>query len=306
MAWHGTKRASKLVFLDKRKILVFDTETTGTVPGVDEILQITILDGYGSTLFSSYIKPRIRRAWPLAERVNHISYDMVKDAPTFPEVRNTIQKLFNSASLVVGYNINFDINFVEAAGIVVSGQRFDVMTAFASYRADVEHTVYRKCKLVECAQYFGYSFSAHDSNADAEATLHCFDSLLSDNRFTAYKPSEKKQLDKTTPTEKKKTIFTVAFSTRRRHPVAFGLALLAIGLVAIRNVSGISLEGNSGVRDLATYLLQNATGSKLLLVAMASVVVGAVLFLTGLIGFIRGMPRWIIAKTNWLIARIKK
>ena len=43
MAWHKTKKASKLPGMDKRKILVFDTETTGLEPAIDEILQITIL-----------------------------------------------------------------------------------------------------------------------------------------------------------------------------------------------------------------------------------------------------------------------
>lgn len=153
MSWHGTRKAAKLPNMDKSKILIFDTETTGLIPETDEILQITILDGYGSELFSSYIKPRRHRIWPAAKAVNHITYEMVKDSPTFPKVKKDIQKLFDNADLIVGYNVNFDINFVEAAGIIVSGKRFDVMTAFASYRADVDHVLYRKCKLSECAQY---------------------------------------------------------------------------------------------------------------------------------------------------------
>ena len=60
MAWYATKKASKLPALDKSKILVFDTETTGT-RSTDEILQITILDGYGTTLFSSLIHPKRKK-----------------------------------------------------------------------------------------------------------------------------------------------------------------------------------------------------------------------------------------------------
>ena len=157
MSWYATKKASKLPYMNKNEILVFDLETTGLEAAVDEILQITILDGYGSELFSSYIKPTRHRIWPGAQRVNGIRYEMVKDAPTFRKVRKEIQEIFNKAQLVVGYNVGFDIEFVEAAGIVVSGKRFDVMTAFASYRAGIEHSFYRKCSLVKCADYFNYS-----------------------------------------------------------------------------------------------------------------------------------------------------
>ena len=191
MAWYATKKASKLPSLDKSKILVFDTETTGLEPTVDEIIQITILDGYGTALFNSYIRPKHHRSWKVAEAVNHINYQMVKDKPFFSDVRAEIQSLFNNASLVVGYNVNFDINFVQAAGIVVSGQIFDVMTAFASYRAGVDKTFYRKCKLKECADYFGHYYNPHNSTEDARATLACFDSLINDPRFVAYKPQEK-------------------------------------------------------------------------------------------------------------------
>ncbi len=59
MKWYGTGKAAKLASMDKSRILVFDVETTGLSPTLDEILQITVLDGYGSELFSSYIKPEL-------------------------------------------------------------------------------------------------------------------------------------------------------------------------------------------------------------------------------------------------------
>ena len=81
MGWYATKKASKLPDMDKNKILVFDVETTGKEPSIDEIIQITILDGYGTTLFSSYIKPVRHKIWTEAQRINGIRYDMVKRAP---------------------------------------------------------------------------------------------------------------------------------------------------------------------------------------------------------------------------------
>ena len=70
MTWYATKKASKLKSLDKSKILVFDTETTGLGATVNEILQITILDGNGSILFDSYIKPKAKKSWPSAQIIN--------------------------------------------------------------------------------------------------------------------------------------------------------------------------------------------------------------------------------------------
>lgn len=87
MAWYATKKASKLPKMDKNKNLVFDTETTGLSPSVDEIIQITILNGYGSVLFNSYIKPKHHKKWILAEKVNHINYEMVKCSQTFSKVK---------------------------------------------------------------------------------------------------------------------------------------------------------------------------------------------------------------------------
>ena len=122
---------------------------------------------------------------------------MVKEAPTFREVKKKIQEIFVCAKLVVGYNVKFDIEFVEAAGIIVPGTCFDVMVEFASYRAGIEGSLYRKCKLTECAEYFNHSFSPHGSFEDAKATLHCFNSLISDKRFTTYKAKEKKAAGRT-------------------------------------------------------------------------------------------------------------
>ena len=67
MAWYGTKKASKLPSMDKNKIIVFDVETTGLSPTVDEIIQITILNGYGNEIFSSYIKPTRHKVWTEAQ-----------------------------------------------------------------------------------------------------------------------------------------------------------------------------------------------------------------------------------------------
>ncbi len=306
MARYAAKRAKKLSEMDKSKILVFDTETTGTNPDTDEILQITILDGYGRTLFSSYIRPTHRKRWPNARKTNHISYQMVADKPTFSDVRAQIQALFNNARLIVGYNVNFDINFVREAGIVPSGMTFDVMREFARYRSAVEKTVYRTCKLKECAQYFGVSFDPHNSAADAAATLACFNGLIDDPRFVASKPKPKQPKSEAAPepVPKRKTSFTLQMRTpRRRNAAIYGILLMVFSEI------GLYISSGAFVTDFADYLSRlkaipaswDANCAECILCILLGI--GLVLIVIGVIRFLLRLPRIISAKIMHFINR---
>lgn len=70
-----------LMFDKKYKAIVIDTETTGLNAGVDELLQVSIIDDEGKTLFNSYIKPSKTKSWDSAMAVNHITPEMVANAP---------------------------------------------------------------------------------------------------------------------------------------------------------------------------------------------------------------------------------
>ena len=308
MAWYATKKASRLPSLDKSKILVFDVETTGLEPAVDEIIQVTILDGYGTVLFNSYIRPKHHRSWKVAEAVNHINYQAVKDKPFFSDVRAEIQSLFNSASLVVGYNVNFDINFVQAAGIVVSGQIFDVMTAFASYRADVDKTFYRKCKLKECADYFGHCYSPHDSTEDAAVTLSCFDSLISDPRFVTNKPREKSR-PKDENSEMRsdhRNSFSLQLSTHRRHSLIFyGIVLIVIAEVLLWLLRGAVVLSYAEYCSCIGNILKDWNENRLESVLYVLIGAGGLLAIIGVIRLILRIPRIIAARVMHFINRFR-
>ncbi len=70
----------------ENKYIVLDTETTGLNAAEDELLQVSIIDNEGAVLFDSYIKPTQHTEWAEAERINHISPEMVADSPTIEEV----------------------------------------------------------------------------------------------------------------------------------------------------------------------------------------------------------------------------
>lgn len=171
------------------KVVVFDTETTGTDPYYDdEILSIAICDAMGETLFSSHIKPTRKKSWPEAQAVNGISPEMVKDAPTIGEAAPRIRECLLGNKLVVGYNVSFDLRFLAESGVLEDWPPalFDVMREYAKCHGTKRNDYnggYRYSKLVDCARSFGYSFDAHDAMEDARATAHCFRALVCDDAY---------------------------------------------------------------------------------------------------------------------------
>lgn len=93
------------------KRIVLDTETTGLYPGLDEILQISIIDGDGNMLLNNYYKPEHVDSWAAAARINHITKAMVKDKPSVYQDVEKIQAILNRAQEVVIYNAPFDLSF---------------------------------------------------------------------------------------------------------------------------------------------------------------------------------------------------
>ena len=58
--------------------VVIDTETTDKYPGFAELLQVALVSGSGRVLFNKYIKPDSATEWAEAQKINHISPQMVK------------------------------------------------------------------------------------------------------------------------------------------------------------------------------------------------------------------------------------
>lgn len=162
-------------------VICIDTETTGTVTGRDEVLSVAIVDGSGKELFYSLIHPVRRKRWDEAERINGISPASVKDAPTLLECADRIEELLNRADVIVGYNLEFDIEMLQRGGISIPPvERFDVMRAFAPIYG--EWAEWKKDwkwqRLSKCAEYYGLEFNAHNALEDAAVTVKCYWKIL--------------------------------------------------------------------------------------------------------------------------------
>jgi DNA polymerase-3 subunit epsilon len=172
------------------KILVFDTETTGFPRSYrnsadigQEILQLAMVDGEGRTLFNEMFKPERMRIWLSAQQVHGISPDMVKEKSPAKAFRKEIQGIIDEADLLVAYNFTFDQIFLRSIGISFVGkQYFDVMKVFAQKRGTPDHRGRRRyTSLKNCAAHYGYKCeNAHNAEADALATLACFQGLIAE------------------------------------------------------------------------------------------------------------------------------
>lgn len=117
--------------------VVIDVETTG-LEDTDEMLQISIIDTEGNTLFNSYIRPVFHESWPQAEEINQINIQTVKDAPEIQDVAGQLAAILKDVKNIIGYDVAFDVDMLKRFGIPVNDEAeiTDVMKLFAPIYGD--------------------------------------------------------------------------------------------------------------------------------------------------------------------------
>lgn len=191
--WHKPSHAGTLASyraLPHDQIVCVDTETTGLDPEKDEVLQVSIVDGDGKELLNTLVRPKKRRRWPKAESINGISWSDVKEMPELLELKGDIERIINGASLLVGYNLPFDIDMLSAGGINIrQTEMFDVMRefsfAFGKYNERFGRNQFMK--LSNARSHYGIrTNNAHDAFADALSTIQIFHKLINDPDYTGH------------------------------------------------------------------------------------------------------------------------
>lgn len=95
------------------KFIAFDLETTGTLPGVDRIVEIgavRYIDGEADAVFSTLVDPQ-RPIPPGASAVNGITDDMVVGKPKIEELLQPLTE-FCEDTVLIAHNAVFDYGFL--------------------------------------------------------------------------------------------------------------------------------------------------------------------------------------------------
>jgi DNA polymerase-3 subunit epsilon len=95
---------------------VFDCETTGTDRTRDQVVELCVQVGLGDEardVKTWRIKPDVP-IHPGAQAVHGISIEDLADCPRFAAIADDVTRMFEGADVVVGYNIAFDIDMLQA------------------------------------------------------------------------------------------------------------------------------------------------------------------------------------------------
>ena len=197
--------------------------------------------------------------------------------------------------------MNFDINFLKAAGIVVTAKTFDLMYEFARFRSAVDGIPYRCCKLVECAEYYSYTYHAHNSEADTEATLYCFDQLINDPRFL---PGKAKKVIDAGGNGGNKTTFTIQIPTAPKMNMVFmGILCFVVGEVVCFAKGNALILSFKEYFDLISKSIAQFANFEIMHLGYVLIALGMILFVFGIVRWLLKMPKWILSKIRRLISR---
>lgn len=174
---------------------VVDLETTGLNPVYDEIIEVALLkvrDNKVIDSFTSLVRPEtvyvdkdddgnIISEYYIDDfivELTGITNEMLAEAPTLKENFEEILGFIDN-DVIVGHNINFDINFLydfatDNYSKELSNDFWDLMKLSRRILKDID-----RHRLIDLADFFGYTFTGHRALNDCQATLDIMTMLKS-------------------------------------------------------------------------------------------------------------------------------
>lgn len=174
---------------------VVDLETTGLNPVYDEIIEVGLLKVRNHKVvdsFTSLIRPEtayvdedddgnvISKYYidDFIVELTGISNEMLAGAPTLKENFEEILEFIDD-DVIVGHNVNFDINFLydfatDNYSKELSNDFWDLMKLSRRILKDID-----RHRLIDLADFFGYTFTGHRALNDCQATLDIMTMLKS-------------------------------------------------------------------------------------------------------------------------------
>lgn len=169
--------------------IVLDLETTGYNPRFDEIIEVACIRYSGSQkidAFHSYVQPEpyedgkdnsIHYVNDFITELTGISDDMLANAPKFEDIAKDLYDYLGD-SVIVGHNVNFDINFLydnflECLGCEFKNEYLDTMRLSRIALPDLSH----HC-LNDLKEYFSIEGIQHRALNDCQITNTILSKLL--------------------------------------------------------------------------------------------------------------------------------
>jgi DNA polymerase III subunit epsilon len=169
--------------LDALSYVVVDVETTGgrayTGDRITEIAAVVVRRGEIVEVFETLVNPE--RPIPyFVTQLTNITWDMVKDAPTFDAIAPDVMRVMEG-SVFVAHNAMFDWRFVTSELSRCAGQRLrGRRLCTVSIARKILPQLPRR-SLDHIARYYGVEITRrHRAGGDALATARCLVRMLSD------------------------------------------------------------------------------------------------------------------------------
>jgi len=155
-------------------IIVFDCETTGIDFTRDQVIELCVQHGLDAATGARSQTWRIKPAVPIhpaAQAVHGITMGDLEQCPSFAAFADEIAQVFASADVIVGYNLSFDIDMLQAEYTRIGKPLLDlggkqVVDAFRLWQQCEPRSLQHAHR-----RFVGDEFAAaHTASADVAAT----------------------------------------------------------------------------------------------------------------------------------------
>jgi DNA polymerase III subunit epsilon len=115
---HSRAKAKTAIasLLNREDILILDTETNSIGKNA-EVIEVSVINTKGEVLLDTLLKPKTMMMNPFAQRVHNISLNMLKDAPSWPDVFPELAALADRRT-ILAWNAPFDAGMLEQTSTV--------------------------------------------------------------------------------------------------------------------------------------------------------------------------------------------
>ena len=167
--------------IDALSYVVVDVETTGTSAmfgdRITEVAAVVVRDGAITDVFETLVNPQ-RPIPHFVTALTHITWDMVKDAPTFEQVAPRLMSAL-SGHVFTAHNAKFDWRFVSTEILRATGNRIQGRQLCTVKLAKRLLPQLPRRSLDHLAQYYGVTIRGrHRAGGDALATAECLVKML--------------------------------------------------------------------------------------------------------------------------------